>query len=120
PRELYLAPRTRFVADFMGHSNLLPLAWVRAAAPELLAGATADLPVDAEACVRPERIGLSASSAGDARVVDLVFLGSVRRLRVAWRGREVLAELAAGVAMPAPGDAVTVHIASADCAWVRS
>src|SRR5205085_8797780 len=29
PHELYLRPRTRFVADFMGHSNLLPVDWVR-------------------------------------------------------------------------------------------
>ncbi|HEV7912608.1 MAG TPA: ATP-binding cassette domain-containing protein, partial [Albitalea sp.] len=53
PQALYLTPRTRFVADFMGHSNLLPRAWLRDAGPQLLAGAPGDAN---EACVRPERI----------------------------------------------------------------
>jgi iron(III) transport system ATP-binding protein len=120
PQELYLAPRTRFVADFMGHSNLLPLAWVRERAPELLDGAARDLPADAEACVRPERVAIAAQAPdGDAQVVDVVFLGSLRRVRLAWRGRELLAELPAGGAAVAPGQAVGVRVAAADCAWVR-
>ncbi len=120
PQELYLRPRTRFVADFMGHSDLLPLAWVREAAPELLAGAPADAAGAHEACVRPERVSLVLAAGGDGRVTDLSFLGSVRRLRVAWRGRELLAELPASGEGPAPGDAVAVRIAAADCAWVRA
>ena len=115
PHELYLRPRTRFVADFMGHSNLLPVDWVRVSAPELLDGA--DIAPDAEACVRPERVHIVVGE--DAHVVDQVFLGNVQRLRVAWRGRELLAERPAGSATVAPGDAVGVHIAASDCAWVR-
>jgi iron(III) transport system ATP-binding protein len=120
PQELYLHPRTRFVADFMGHSNLLPVAWVRQAAPELLAGAPSGLADSDEACVRPERVGLRRSARDDARVVDVGFLGNVRRLRVAWRGRELLAELPASGESFAPGDAVDVRIAAADCAWVTA
>ncbi|WP_376843176.1 ABC transporter ATP-binding protein [Burkholderia gladioli] len=35
PRELYERPRTRFVASFVGTSNLLPASWVRDALPNL-------------------------------------------------------------------------------------
>jgi iron(III) transport system ATP-binding protein len=69
--------------------------------------------------VRPERVALSAAAAGDARVSDLAFLGSLRRLRVSWRGRELLAELPASGEVLAPGDAVQVRIAADDCAWVK-
>src|SRR6185295_17863887 len=48
PQALYLRPGTRFVADFMGHSNLLPLDWVRASAPELLAGVPQGMGAGAE------------------------------------------------------------------------
>ena len=120
PQALYLKPRTRFVADFMGHSNLLPLPWVREAAPELLDAAPADAAITDEACVRPERVALSAAPAGDGRVIDLMFFGNLRRLRVAWRGRELLVELPAGGELLAPGDAVEVRIAASDCAWVKA
>jgi len=116
PQQLYLQPRTRFVADFMGHGNLLPRDWVRDAAPELLHGD----PDGDEACVRPERIALAAQAGADSRVVDVSFLGNLRRLRIAWRGRELLAELPAAGPLLAPGDAVSVRIAAADCAWVRA
>jgi len=103
-----------------GDSNLLPLDWVRASAPELLAGVPQGMGAGAEACVRPERVALSRASGGDARVTDLGFLGSVRRLRVQWRGRDLLVELPAHGEEFHPGDAVEVRIAAADCAWVRA
>ena len=120
PQELYLRPRTRFVADFMGHSNLLPMAWVRDAAPELLAALPADAGTADEACVRPERVGLARAADADGRITHLSFLGSLRRLRVAWRGRELLAELPASGETFAMGDAVAVRIDPADCAWVKA
>ncbi|MFL6665183.1 MAG: ABC transporter ATP-binding protein [Rhizobacter sp.] len=120
PQELYLRPRTRFVADFMGHSNLLPMAWVRDAAPELLAALPADAGTADEACVRPERVGLARAADADGHVTHLSFLGSLRRLRVAWRGRELLAELPASGEAFAMGDAVAVRIDPADCAWVKA
>jgi iron(III) transport system ATP-binding protein len=114
PQQLYLQPRTRFVADFMGHGNLLPREWVREAATELLSGD----PIGDAACVRPERVVLAPDPHGDSRVIDLSFLGNLRRLRVSWRGRELLAELPAAGPALLPGDAVSVQIAAADCAWV--
>ena len=64
PQDLYLRPRTRFVADFMGHGNLLPLQWVRETAPELLAHARPDARDTDEACVRPERVTLVCEGDG--------------------------------------------------------
>ena len=104
----------------MGHSNLLPLAWVRDAAPELLSALPADAGAADEACVRPERVGLARAADADARITHLSFLGSLRRLRVAWRGRELLAELPASGEAFAMGDAVAVRIDPADCAWVKA
>ncbi|RJF92073.1 ABC transporter ATP-binding protein [Noviherbaspirillum saxi] len=120
PEDLYLRPRTRFVADFMGHSNLLPLDWLREAAPHLLRDAPREVGTDfIEACIRPEYVALSADPDADARVIDLNFLGSVRRARVLWRGRELLAELSSATESIAPGDAVRLDIDAEDCAWVQ-
>ncbi len=120
PQDLYLRPRTRFVADVMGHSNLLPMDWLREAAPHLLHDAPSVTgTTTVEACIRPERVALTVASDADARVMDMSFLGSVRRVRVQWRGRELLAELPAAGASIGPGDAVRLHIAREDCAWVQ-
>ena len=120
PEDLYLRPRTRFVADFMGHSNLLPLDWLREAAPHLLRDAPGGAGADsAEVCIRPERVALSGAPGADAQVMDLSFIGNVRRARVQWRGRELLVELPAAAARVAPGDAVRLEIAVEDCAWVQ-
>ncbi len=51
PREIYDNPKSRFVADFIGRSNVLPGAMV---------GRSSDILV----AVRPERIALSAPTSG--------------------------------------------------------
>jgi iron(III) transport system ATP-binding protein len=119
PQDLYLRPRTRFVADFMGHSNLLPLDWLQVAAPAALRNAPTLNGAAYEACVRPESLELAADPKGDARIIDISFLGNVQRLRLQWHGRELLAELPAGGANLRPGDVVTVAVAADRCAWVQ-
>lgn len=53
PSDLYLRPSTRFVANFVGLSNLLPTDWVREAMPALLATRrTAPASVSRPACGR--------------------------------------------------------------------
>jgi iron(III) transport system ATP-binding protein len=117
PDELYLKPRTRFVADFMGSSNLLPEAWVREMAPSLLASRP-DGPDGAFlACVRPEQITLAPAPAGDGQVVDVAFLGNIRRARVAWKGRDMLVQTG-HVEGIVPG--ASVKVAPLACAWVRA
>ncbi|NMG36554.1 ATP-binding cassette domain-containing protein [Azoarcus sp. TTM-91] len=119
PQELYEQPRTRFVAEFMGHSNLLTPDWLQQAAPSLLAGMPADLRAAGAACVRPERIALTPDAAGDGRVVEVAFMGNFKRVRLEWRGRELLAEVSSALALQ-PGDPVSVDIAAQDCAWVMA
>ncbi len=119
PQDPYLRPRTRFVADFMGNSNLLPTDWVREALPHLLPARPDGADKAFEACVRPERLAVAADADGEGRVIDLTFLGNIRRLRLAWKGRELLAETH-GESGLQPGDAVRLSVAPDACAWVRA
>ena len=125
PRSLYLQPATRFVADFMGHSNLL----AASAAQHLAAGALLPpLPAglaaaDALLCVRPERLGLRPGAGlpdgATGEVLGTSFLGSIQRARVRWHGIELLAETSS--AMPlAAGQPVSLAIDADGCSWVRA
>lgn len=118
PRELYLQPETRFVADFVGMSNLLPTTWVRETMPELLTCRPEGDDEAYEACVRPENLAVVPDSEADGRVLDVTFLGNLCQLRVDWRGRELTAECHRA-ATAAPGDAVHVEV-DGDCTWVRA
>ena len=120
PQELYLRPRTRFVANFMGHSNLMTREQVQAHWPQLLAHAPSASDVDGLAlCVRPERLQLTAQAGAAGRVGQVTFLGSIQRIAVNWMGQDLLAETSS--AWPfAPGDAVQVEVAPQDCAWVSA
>ena len=115
PEDLYLRPRTRFVADFVGQSNLLPADWVREAAPGLMAGRPEDPHAVFELCVRPEAVALAPG--GEGRVIDCGFLGNLSRLRIAWRGRTLIAEIP-GRGVLSAGDAVTPALTSG--VWVRA
>jgi len=119
PAELYLTPRTRFVADFMGSSNLLPEDWVREAAPALLASRPAGTDGALIACVRPEQISLTPSAGGDGRVIDVTFLGNISRARVAWKGRDILVQTG-HVDGVVPGASVAVSVVPSVCGWVRA
>lgn len=119
PQDLYLRPRTRFVADFMGNSNLLPTDWVRDALPHLLPSRPEGEDKSFEACIRPERLSIAPDAGADGRVVDLTFLGNIRRLRLVWKGRELLAETNGESAFQA-GDAVRLTVHPDACAWVRA
>ncbi|MCA8093711.1 ATP-binding cassette domain-containing protein [Burkholderia anthina] len=123
PRALYDHPNTRFVARFIGTSNLLPAEWVRDAFPALMASHPGNSAAEFEACVRPENLivtpRIAADQADDAYVTDATFLGSTTRLRVNWRGQELLAEQHRGNAF-APGTAVSLAVADQQCAWVAA
>jgi putative spermidine/putrescine transport system ATP-binding protein len=103
PGELYTAPRTRFVAEFVGSANVLHGATARA----LAAGADAVM-------IRPERIRLDGHDGARARgrVTERQFFGAFWRLHVALPGGELLMadrpEPANG-APPAVGDEVGLH-----------
>ena len=119
PQELYLKPRTRFVANFMGQSNLISTEQVTAFWPQLMTSrnlTSAELEKTA-LCVRPERLQLAPDVAAAARVTQINFLGSIQRIGVHWMGHDLLAETSSAVRL-APGDAVRVTVDPEDCAWV--
>ena len=108
PAEVYARPRTRFVADFVGSSNVLPPAVTRA-----LGGP------EAWSSLRPEALRLAPT--GGARISGPVtavrFLGAGTRISVASHGTEIAALLGAGQPAPAPGtevgltfDPVALHV----------
>jgi len=95
PREIYEAPLNRFVADFIGETNLLDVE-VRSVAGGMAqialpgghaftcpAAAVVD-PGKGHLSVRPERIGLCAAGSGDlqATVTGQVYLGTDIHLQV--------------------------------------
>jgi spermidine/putrescine transport system ATP-binding protein len=102
PREIYYRPATAFVADFVGHANLLPAERIGGSEGRIavrLAGALElDVPAerwpagrrDTRAVVRPEQVALrpwrgDARPAARARVTAVEFRGDREHLRVALR-----------------------------------
>lgn len=119
PRELYLAPRNRFVANFMGHSNLLTPEQARLLQPQLDAPAS-EAPAGASwLCIRPERLQLTANAAGAGRVVGSAFLGSIQRVQLRWNDMDLLAETSSTAPWNA-GQPVDVSVSAQDCAWVQA
>ncbi|MBI0549238.1 ABC transporter ATP-binding protein [Pectobacterium parmentieri] len=120
PHELYTSPRTRFVAEFMGHSNLLSRDVVNTWMPELLPSAQETaLPEGAELFIRPERIALHKVEGAEGRVINTSFLGSIQRVQVLWKSQPLLVETSSTVNW-SPGDSIHLSIRAEDCAWVQA
>ncbi len=117
PVALYHRPATRFVAEFMGISNLLNAAQLRAVLPALLAARPPDGDPGALACIRPERIGLVATPDGNAQVREITFLGNLSRIELTTPAGPITAETH-GPAPCAEGDRVRLVVRPEDCAWV--
>ncbi|MBU9697768.1 ABC transporter ATP-binding protein [Rhodobacteraceae bacterium HSP-20] len=100
PAEVYSRPRTRFVADFVGSSNVLPPEVTRAF------GGPAKW-----SSLRPEMLRLTAPDgvALSGTVTGLRYLGAGSRVTVALNGTEVAAQLPAG--QPVPEQGATVGLA---------
>ena len=128
PQELYEEPRTAFVANFLGASNLVPVSVARNGGPgaSLTLGAFTlqadecpdELQGEALAMIRPERVRLEAHGAtGENRmpgmVEEVVYLGFHQDVRVRLAtGALVRADVPNdGDAVEyAQGDAVSVHL----------
>ena len=97
PKDIYSHPRTRFVADFVGSSNVL--------APEVTRafGGPAKW-----ASLRPEMLRLTAADgvALSGVVTGLRYLGAGSRVTVAVNGTEVAVQLPAGQPVPEAGAVV--------------
>lgn len=116
PEDLYHRPATRFVAEFMGTSNLLTAEEAGRHFPHLLASR----PAAAQpylACVRPEQIDLTPAADGAAEVRSISFLGNLRRLEVDSPAGVLLVETH-GANPCRPGDRVDLQIKAEACTWV--
>jgi putative spermidine/putrescine transport system ATP-binding protein len=105
PSEIYAQPRTRFVADFVGSSNVLPpdLAQSLGAAPMW-------------SSLRPEALRLTKAGAAAlaGTVTGLRYLGAGTRVTVAVRGAEIGVLVPSGQMLPEPGTEVGITFDAAD------
>lgn len=99
PQEIYQRPRSRFVADFVGSSNVLP--------PEFVTRLGAS---GRWASLRPEAIEVVAADDARAAVTGRVsvesFLGASRRLAIDVEGRRLHALVPASRTLPGVGTEV--------------
>ncbi len=101
PAEVYGKPRTRFVADFVGSSNVLT--------PDLTAKVSGQRRWSS---LRPEQVTLAASKASgvlEARMVAAHYLGSTTRVVTEAGGQRIAGVVQAGQAVPETGS--LVHLA---------
>ena len=117
PQELYHRPATRFVADFMGVSNLIPTALVAEHLPHLMETRPSGDPATYDACIRPEAITLTADPDGPMHVSAVSFLGNLNRIRLDGPMGEILVETH-GIIDLSTGQAVSMEITTKDCIWV--
>ncbi|MFN7222996.1 MAG: ABC transporter ATP-binding protein [Paracoccaceae bacterium] len=97
PEDIYARPATRFVADFVGSSNVLPPDVTRS-----LGGPAA------WSSLRPEALRLAPAEGAplSGPVTALRYLGAGTRVQVAIPGCDVAALVASGQPVPALGDTV--------------
>mgnify|MGYP006274826101 CR=1 FL=1 len=124
PGEIYERPANRFVAEFMGQSNILSARATASEGGETLveaAGLRLRVPgihpagAALEVLIRPEKIGLAPAGAEgpQGRVHDLQYFGASVHARVAVDSGPDLSVILPQVDpahRPAPGDAVTLDI----------
>ncbi len=99
PREIYEHPRTRFVADFVGSSNVFP--------PEV---SVSFGEAEAWSSLRPETVSLAPPGTGrvDGHVVSVRYLGASKRVTIAVRDHLVAAIIAADSPVPDQGGGVSL------------
>jgi spermidine/putrescine transport system ATP-binding protein len=102
PEQVYSRPRTRFSAAFMGESNLLDGIVAKSGKSEVLVSTLlGDIQLSGEAkagekinvAIRPENLKLQSGRGarlhlGKARVCEVMFQGSFKRISVRTEGRE--------------------------------
>jgi spermidine/putrescine transport system ATP-binding protein len=118
PREVYDAPNSSYVAEFLGLANLFPAS---VAAPgeiqigsRTFAGPTGDVSGECMVFVRPERLRFTSREEGIVAgpVTDVVFVGSTTHIRVDVSGRQLQVVVAndGSTFVPTPGTEVGIEI----------
>ena len=135
PTGIYRQPQNRFVASFVGESNLLDVEILEARGSTAILRTQTGFVFSAESgsgvdgrvtvLVRPERIALSFEPRADAMQATIrsaLFLGEIQRIEVRLDdGTSMLIRSsdAAGRPLPEIGQTVWLHWTSQDC-WVLS
>ncbi|MBV9537717.1 MAG: ABC transporter ATP-binding protein [Acidisphaera sp.] len=127
PEDIYERPRTRFVADFIGETNLIDAERVAANRWRLPGGAEIEAPdggrSGATLAIRPERVVFVSPEAGAlrGRVDQVAYLGSGTLYHLAVEGigafRVRTPNRGGGDRVPGRGDVVGVAI-EPDAVWV--
>ena len=103
PHEIYAKPRTRFVADFVGSSNVLP--------PDL----TQAMGGPAQwASLRPENTRLATTGPITGTVTSLRYLGAATRVMVKSGDTEIAALIASDHPLPDPGSQTAIGFDAKD------
>ena len=97
PQEIYRRPDSRFVADFVGSSNVLPPDFVVSVGDQ-----------SRWASLRPESIYLTQAGGHAAKVVSISFLGGSTRLSVEVGSLRINLMLASAASIPAVGEQVFI------------
>ncbi len=98
PQEIYERPQSRFVADFVGSSNVLPPDFVQRYCGQRRWGS-----------LRPEAIRVGRGARGDGVAATLVsanYLGATTRLALDAEGLRLHATVPSGGSLPPAGDTV--------------
>jgi len=130
PAQIYNEPATEFVAQFVGHINLLPVevvapteGTVRLGGHILRAGRFGNLNGNlVRLAVRPEELNPGFSEGDNnltGRVESITYLGSIVRIRVEIEGHLLLIDLfnERKLQFPNVGDSFQVHF-SVDACWL--
>ena len=97
PEDIYQRPRSRFVADFVGSSNVLP--------PDFVARHGGER---RWASLRPEAVRIVSGDGIEGRVVSRSYLGGTTRLGLEVEGQRINALVGAGEVVPGEGEVVRV------------
>lgn len=130
PAQIYNEPATEFVAQFVGHINLLPVEvvtpaerLVRLGGQMLRVGRFTHLNGNlAKLAVRPEELKPGFSETDNnltGRVKSITYLGSIVRISIEIEGRLLLMDLfnVRNLKFPAIGESFQVHF-SVDACWL--
>ena len=132
PRELYERPANLFVANFLGHANVLrgtvegsghDLSFTLRGGERLMIREDAHIPEDARLVLRPQAFSLARGTANGSwtgTVQDVEFLGAIIRYRVSLNQDDILvdASFRPGDEVYAPGEQVSVSFDSSSAVWL--
>jgi ABC-type Fe3+/spermidine/putrescine transport system ATPase subunit len=114
PEEIYCNPASRFVAQFLGLSNLLTVESLEGQDRNIVRTPLGEFRLDAELAkgasllLRPDQVRLGAEGpiVVEGKVLQRSFRGGTQRLKVAVGETELIFDFTTGTGLPEPGEMV--------------